>query len=366
MINVTFCMWHVTCSILQVSRIEIPLALPLPDPLMDTLMIRTSTLMLSLLVSALLLGATACGESSVHYNTGDTVTRVDTNLDRDLPQDDDNRSYTLSAISQTDQVTFVGESLELSVRLADDQGQLTADEAITFEILEDTGSTQVRLQSGSSFTNAEGVATNRLLVGEVLGTIRVRAAHSWADEPVDFTVDVGTVPVGALRVGASYDRTDVAPLSLVQIRMWDAVRQPCSSIPTFNPPTDAPLLQADLADLTDTATFEGLNPGDRYTLVAYGRGAFDQIMAYGCIDDVSAEPEVTTDVTLDLTLLELMPTGVYDVESYWDFREAISSTGAIGSTIVGAIEAISNPGRAIANLVVDWAQDWVCDEYPPD
>ncbi|TXD36948.1 hypothetical protein FRC98_09405 [Lujinxingia vulgaris] len=324
-------------------------------------MIRTSSWMPSLAALALLLSAAACGESSVHYNTGDGVTRVDTNPDRDPPTNDDARGYTLSAVSQTDQATFIGESLELQVRLSDDQGEVTPDEAITFEIIAETGSTQTRLQSGSSFTNAQGIATNRLLVGDALGTIRVRATHSWADDPVDFSVEVGTVPVGALRIGASYDRSDVAPLSFVQLRLWDAVQQPCSSIPTFTPPAAAHLLEADLADLTNTALFEGLDPSDRYTVVAYGRGAFDQIMAFGCADDVSAEPEVTTDVMVDLTLLDLMPTGVYDVESYWDFREAISSTGAIGSTIVTAVEAISNPGRAIADLVIDWAEEWVCE-----
>ncbi|TXC68481.1 hypothetical protein FRC91_19225 [Bradymonadales bacterium TMQ1] len=318
-------------------------------------MIRTSSWMPSLAALMLLLGAAACGESSVHYNTGDGVTRVDTNPDRDPPTNNDARGYMLSAVSQTDQGTYIGESLELQVRLASDQGEVTPDEAITFEIIAETGSTQTRLQSNSSFTNAQGIATNRLLVGDALGTIRVRATHSWADDPVDFTINVGTIPLGALRIGASYDRSDVAPLSFVQLRLWDAVQQPCSSIPTFTPPASAHLLEADLADLTDTALFEGLNPNDRYTVVAYGRGAFDQIMAFGCADEVSAEPDATTDVMVDLTLLDLMPTGVYDVESYWDFREAISSTGAIGSTIVGAIEAISNPGRAIAREAIDWA-----------
>ena len=329
-------------------------------------MIRTSSWMPSLVALTLLLGAAACGESSVHYNTGDGVTRVDTNPDRDPPTNDDARGYTLSAVSQTEQGTYIGESLELQVRLANDQGEVTPDEAITFEIIADAGSTQTRLQSNSSFTNAQGIATNRLLVGDALGTIRVRATHSWADDPVDFTVNVGTVPVGALRIGASYDRSDVAPLSFVQLRLWDAVQQPCSSIPTFTPPAAAHLLEADLADLTDTALFEGLDPNNRYTVVAYGRGAFDQIMAFGCADDVSAEPDATTDVVVDLTLLDLMPTGVYDVESYWDFREAISSTGAIGSTIVGAIEAISNPGEAIATLVFDRALEYICTEFDLD
>lgn len=331
---------------------------------MDTLMIRTSSWMPSLVALTLLLGAAACGESSVHYNTGDGVTRVDTNPDRDPPTNDDARGYTLSAVSQTEQGTYIGESLELQVRLANDQGEVTPDEAITFEIIADAGSTQTRLQSNSSFTNAQGIATNRLLVGDALGTIRVRATHSWADDPVDFTVNVGTVPVGALRIGASYDRTDVAPLSFVQLRLWDAVQQPCSSIPTFTPPAAAHLLEADLADLTDTALFEGLDPNNRYTVVAYGRGAFDQIMAFGCADDVSAEPDATTDVVVDLTLLDLMPTGIYDVESYWDFREAISSTGAIGSTLVSAIEIMSNPGQALAEEAVEWAQEWVCTNYP--
>ncbi|RVU41491.1 hypothetical protein EA187_18645 [Lujinxingia sediminis] len=324
-------------------------------------MIRTSSWMPSLAALMLLLGAAACGESSVHYNTGDGVTRVDTNPDRDPPTNNDARGYMLSAVSQTDQGTYIGESLELQVRLASDQGEVTPDEAITFEIIAETGSTQTRLQSNSSFTNAQGIATNRLLVGDALGTIRVRATHSWADDPVDFTINVGTIPLGALRIGASYDRSDVAPLSFVQLRLWDAVQQPCSSIPTFTPPASAHLLEADLADLTDTALFEGLNPNDRYTVVAYGRGAFDQIMAFGCADEVSAEPDATTDVMVDLTLLDLMPTGVYDVESYWDFREAISSTGAIGSTLVSAIEIMSDPGDALAEEAVEWAQDWVCE-----
>ncbi|RAL21784.1 hypothetical protein DL240_13105 [Lujinxingia litoralis] len=325
-------------------------------------MTRTSTYIVSLLALALLTGV-GCGESSVHYNSGDDVTRVGDNTDRD-PPDTGNphaQGYTLRVVGDAASETYLGQTARLQTILVDDQDQPVADESITFEILADTGSPDVRLQSRAVITNEQGLASNLLVVGDLFGTLRVRASHPGANAPVEFVINITDAPTGDLRVGVDYSQSDLAPLSMVQVRLWDSVRHPCSTIPTFLPPADAPVHQADLLDITEMASFDAIDPTHRFTAVVYGRGAFDQIMAFGCLDDVSAEPEAITDVVVTLDLLHLMSTGVYNVESYWDFREAISSTGAIGSTIVGAIEAISNPGRAIADLAVDWAQDWVCD-----
>jgi hypothetical protein len=94
-------------------------------------------------------------------------------------------------------------------------------------------------------------------------------------------------------------------------------------------------------------------------VVATGFGALGEIAAQACEDDVFVVENVTKQVTLVLQLLPLNPVGEYDVQSWWDFTDALLETGSVGAIIVDILNLFENPGEQILNYLLDGLEYFV-------
>ncbi len=323
-------------------------------------------------VSVVLLLATssllACGDSGqASFTTANSDNRPDpTNSTPDPTnqnqEPDPEVTYELQIVGDDHHELRVGEHVDLAVRLVESTGQAVQNQAIAFQIIDGTGDANLRLEAGSVFVNEDGQASNRLRVGDTTGQITVHATHQWVDHPAEFTVDVDVLPVGDLQVHFEHDEQDIFPLSDLEVRIWPQSLVFCPT-PAFGLPVEAPLDEGFAATIHDTHTFSDLNSATDYTVSVMAFGPDGQISGRGCITGISITPDAVTDATVPLELIPLTPAGEYDVTSFWDFGDALASTGNVGSTIVDVIDALADPAGYIVGVILDLADDFVCDYY---
>lgn len=324
----------------------------------------------SSLFALLLLGllASGCGDTSAHYAPFDGGTRQDanqTNSTEPTNQTPQGPTYSLEAVGDTEFETYLGTSVDLSVRLLSDDASVSVEnERINFEIISGTNDPELRIEAGSVFVNENGVAGNRLRVGNTIGTITVRASHQWVETPLEFKISASAVPVGTLRVFTNHDRQDVFPLSDIELRLWDTNANPCSMVSYYDDFITNPMGEALLATPDSTYTFENLSIASRYTVALRAHGPQGQISGFGCMDGIEVIPDDLTDVTIPLHLLDLLATGVYDVTSFWDFSEALANSGGLGAAIVNIINWTANPGGMLADYLLDeFIGPMFCDDW---
>lgn len=312
-----------------------------------------------------LLALSACTDSP-NYTNIDDIQRSDRDRDRGGNGGDGqvNSDYSLSLLNEADELElYVGGSIDLRVLLADG-GTPLENQSVSFTIQSGTGDQDTRLEALSIFVGADGVASNRLRVGQTTGEIVVRASHPWVETPLDITIDVTTTPIGDLQVSLTHPTQDIFELSNFEVRIWPTSVLDCLLVPPYTPATEDPWDEALLPTLSDSTVFSGLQALETYTVGVVGRGSHGQISARGCIQDVELIPEGMAQTAVELTLLPLAPSGTYDVISYWDFTEALESSGSVGAAIVNTLQWVSNPGGQIASFMLNnYIGPFFCDDW---
>ena len=271
--------------------------------------------------------------------------------------------YQLEATTETNVETNLGGSVPFGVQLSDDDGEPADNEQLDFEIVESTGDDGVLLDATGVFTDDDGEASNRLTVGDEIGYIRVEASHDQVDQPVEFFVEVTTIPAGDLQVTIDYADEDLLEVSDLELAFWETRRLACGFIAPYSAPSE-PFVGEDTMDTVDgEVLFEALQSDDDYTVAVTAHGPENQISAHGCVDEIEIEGDETTEVVVDLELLPLTPTGSYEAISVWDFTEALAAAGPVGAAIADVFQWLANPADMAAEYLLGLAVDWVCDEY---
>ncbi len=320
----------------------------------------------TVLATWLLIGlfSIACGETQGHSSAfTDNGTRTGGDADGDGDHEQTGADYFLELVGDDHQEVMLGDSVDVVTRLTDRDGNAVENQSISYEIWNSPADPDIRLEALAIFVDDDGYASNRLNVGGTIGTITVRASHHWVDDPVELTVDISAPPVGDLQVSVIHDEQHLMELGAFDVRTWKTSHVPCQMVPPYSLPANAPIDEAHLPTLFDQAIFHEYDSMETYTVAVMGHGSHGQISAKGCVEGVELIPDDTVHVEVPMELLPLSPTGEYDVISYWDFREALASTGDVGSTIVELLEWVANPGGMMAGYMIDWAVDYVCDNY---
>ncbi|PJB48601.1 MAG: hypothetical protein CO108_02125, partial [Deltaproteobacteria bacterium CG_4_9_14_3_um_filter_63_12] len=79
-----------------------------------------------------------------------------------------------------------------------------------------------------------------------------------------------------------------------------------------------------------------------------------------CVDGEETRDGVVTEVDLIFQLIPLNPVGTYRVRSYFDFGDAIASTGAVGEWIMMIFDGFDDPGAMLYNIIID-----LCGQFAP-
>jgi len=253
-------------------------------------------------------------------------------------------------------------SVDLSVYLfSTSTGEPVPDETVEFEI---SGDGAARLNARSAFTDLGGLARIGFDAGDSASNYTVTASHPGALSQVAFTVTVLDLPVGNIAVSVSHPAAGLYDVSPINVRLFPRADMRCDFLEPGEYPAEY-FAQADLTSTSEEAVFENLLAEQAFTVIATGFGAIGEIAAQGCMDDVFVREGETRNVEIVLTLLPLNPQGEYDVESFWDFTEALLETGAVGQIIVDILDLFENPGEQIVDYMIDaigyFIGGWVTD-----
>ncbi len=327
---------------------------------------------LSLFLVALVLAA--CGDSRLTTSaTGSEQPRerpaYDPNRDGPAipPDDDTTRGPRCCVLVPAIGETSVGVAFEGSVDLGVYLFSLTTgdplpDNTIEWRI-EGDGTAGSRLSAANSFTDIAGLAQIRFDAGSVATAFRVIASFPGANE-VAYDVTVLDMPVGAVEVTVVHPSSSIYPVSPINVRLFKREDLRCSFLSPGEYPADF-FVQTDLESTREQALFENLLADETFTIVATGFGAMGEVAAQACLEEVYVEEGVTREVELVLQLLPLNPIGEYDVQSWWDFTDALLETGAVGAIIVDILDLFEDPGEQILDYMVDaigyFVGGWVSD-----
>jgi hypothetical protein len=114
------------------------------------------------------------------------------------------------SVSVSDATPAVGDTVDVSVTVEDENGNPAEGVACTFAIVSQPGS-DAELASATGTTDANGVATTELAVGSTPGTIEVRADCEGLSEVLEVVVG----PAGLPETGRSGTSTDALAPALL-------------------------------------------------------------------------------------------------------------------------------------------------------
>jgi len=197
--------------------------------------------------------------------------------------------------------------------------------------------------------------------GDILYTIELTGENATS---TGMDISVKTPPVGTLKVVFAYD----GPVALKQIDV--RVVKGAYACSNFNPIKpwvgDDIVGQKTATGIDSTPTFAPLAVADTYTVFATAQKKdTGHLAAKGCADAVHivADAEGVTQVTLNLYVLTLNPSGTYDSVNHFNFTGAIP--GQVGEIINLIVNVFTNPGKVIIDLVKElvsqYVGSWVTD-----
>lgn len=260
----------------------------------------------------------------------------------------------------TVEVGFEGD-VDLGVFLFDlRSGDPVPDEMISWAV---EGDGAARLSAANAFTDLSGRAQIRFQAGASASTYRVTASHPGANS-VSYEVRVRELPVGSVAVTVRHPAAALYNVSPINIRLFPRADLRCDMLSPGEYPADY-FVQGEVTRAGETATFDNLLADSNFTVLATGLGGIGEIAAQGCVDDVFVREGETRSVEVILQLLPLNPQGEYDVQSYWDFTDALLETGSVGTIIVDILDLFENPGEQLLDYMLDaigyFVGSWVSD-----
>lgn len=248
-------------------------------------------------------------------------------------------SRRLDLVSASSLRLDAGDESRIEVRLLDADEQPVAGEPVGFALV---GRAQdASLAELSVTSDAEGMAANRLMGGQIVATFRVRVSAEGAD---DIYIDVATSDAGfgTLVVDAAYAGTRV----LAQRVLTAQADATCADEPTEGDPTIT------LTD-GDQAMFLALPADTTYAVHGVASGPDGTMLAKGCVDGVvvAADRDATASLAWDDEPLQ--PVGTFELEADLDttapaasLAQSLQQTGDGLVLDVAGTEDASHAGAA--------------------
>ena len=265
----------------------------------------------------------------------------------------------LSADGPTAIIAAREDRVDISISLKDCDGAGIEGRTIDFEIFgEARGSV---LRNSSARTDDGGEATVTLVAGNLDAVFEVEATTGDL-QPVVFTVRVMGEANGDLAVVLE-DLTTV-DLNDASVYLFEDIT--CDDIDRFDP-LGASLIEEPVG-FGPPAVFESLTPGAEYVVAAQGRLEGD-VMGFGCAEGVEVNDGTETEITLELKLIPIRYTGIYELDNEFDLAgvlpESVENTLRILDELSDDHSLTGNPaldqwGVDPAAFVLDYVYREIC------
>ncbi len=199
------------------------------------------------------------------------------------------------------------------------------------------------LFTGQSGTNSVQFFANN----SAPASYRLHATNPNAMETVSVLITVGAPPIGNLEVNLHFEGS--IALSDVTVYLEPAGSYNCNYWHPVAPPT-APFGEVVVGSLQQPAQFSGIPAETRYVVMARANNWEGNLGAQGCSDGVYVSAVGTESHDLMLHQVVLQPAGVYDMDSVFNFRDAIP--GEVGVILGHIIDAFYDPGKFAFDMVI--------------
>lgn len=299
---------------------------------------------------ALVFLAAACGDAAIKK----TINSDDPDIPREGEDiDTPTNQYLLVPLGEVERLVNVADNVELKVQLYEKgSGDVAADQAISYEIIESTAEQAGSLASRNTTTNESGIGNVVFRSGIEPATVKIRASHASANS-VDFVLEIQPESAGGLKVQLTNTAPTIMRLQDIDVRLYRNDAFTCDDFYPLISIQQEPLALRQAEYAGDSVTFSNLSTRPGYVVTAIARGDRDQVVAGGCSDRIRIEGDRTIDIEMLLQFIPLMPVGQYDVISHWDFTDALADSGTVGAVIVRVLNVFDNPGQAIYTEIIN-------------
>ncbi|MEZ4432735.1 MAG: hypothetical protein R3F65_10000 [bacterium] len=305
-----------------------------------------------------------------------------------LPPADETRH--LALLGDIDRFALLGTQLQLQFIYSRQRGANPPvpieGGRVSFKLYDENGIEQPtgvdgsRLRSGSAQTDANGIATADIQIGDIETYFELEATASGAERSQRYTITVGRDGVGALQIRIAYDpavsRYAFRDLQNAEVFLFD--NQNCGQIaqePTqiFGAFIAVPRDPFDSVD--NQVNIRDLEDGMRFSVAAVAYNLRDNTVAFGCVDAVEVIGGRTTGVDVPLLDLPLEFKGRFRVVHRFDLTEMLrSSENETLNTVADVLDILriigsddGERGRAIVELLcgVTGIDENLCDIIEP-
>lgn len=228
------------------------------------------------------------------------------------------------------------------------------DASVRFSIVTRPDGGDASLSAENAYTDASGIASVTFRSNQkadVAYTVEVSSPNC---DPVRFDLFVADSPRGNLTVNLAYE----GPIAVknVHVRLVSGQYQ-CGQFNPVRPPEDVIADKTVLGVGQGEVTWQSLPDAQRFTVFATAESQNGHLAAAGCLDGVVVVANQTNTVTLNLYILTLNPTGLYDSTTIFDFTGAIP--GQLGELVDQISLLFTSPGHFLIERVKDLAAMYV-------
>ncbi|MFH1532671.1 MAG: hypothetical protein ABIK09_18245 [Pseudomonadota bacterium] len=198
-------------------------------------------------------------------------------------------------------------------------------------------------------TNADGEVSVTFEAGEVAGElydVKVTAQNAIPDA---MQILVSDPPEGILRLTLQYE--GAVPIHEIKLHLMKGPAS-CQSFDPLSPWIGDDVVQEKVvSSIASVAVFDPQDIETTWVVFAMAKGPTDTLAAKGCLDNVHLLPEDegVTEATLQLHLMPLNATGIYDTTNVFNFTGAIP--GEAGLIIDTVVNLFTDPGVVIIDLI---------------
>jgi len=205
---------------------------------------------------------------------------------------------------------------DLAVRVTTCNGP-AADVAIEYIVSGPAEGSMMRVRRAR--TDADGIARGVLVAGN-LETQFIVDAEMDGQDAVRFEVTIEGLALGAIDATSVWDGEEA--LTSFTASVFDGVA--CDAIDPFEP-TGALEIADPVSSTSQVVTFADLTPGDAFavTVQGYTGATSDVLTAFGCVDGLVVEGDVTTEVEVRLNALPVVFSGVYELDNRFDLADVL-------------------------------------------